>query len=110
MDIIELIKDSSGVINNSKMLHKWHAYMDTIKKSGMTVEHMVSPAVAIKYNFNFYGLLRELDIPEFLYYPHLLLNGMKSSNDYKGDTFKIMIINDEYVNGIYNKILIELEK
>ena len=61
--------------------------------------------VGYAWKGDFYGLLSEKEIPVQFHFPHLLVNGLSSSQDYNGDIKIIKLIDLQYLNGIYTNLM-----
>ena len=63
-------------------------------------EQYVEYNVAQKYRGDYYGLLHELNVPGDEWFITLLLNGMKSPYQYKGEAGMVRTADRETVNGL----------
>ncbi len=53
-----------------------------------------------KYRGDFFGLLNELNVYVEFFYLNMVLNNLKSSESFNGDTNTIVVVNEEMLNRI----------
>jgi len=75
------------------LINKWNSVVPVLKNNYIDRTITIDPNIADKYKFDFIGLLTHLDVPVELHYPHIVVNGLVCSTDYKGDFKEINILN-----------------
>jgi len=78
---------------SADLVKKWNSVIPVLKTNYIDRTITIDPNVAEKYKGDFTGLLLNLDVPTELHYPHLVVNGLNSPTDYKGDFKEISILN-----------------
>ncbi len=66
-------------------------YLDYINRTYEFNIVTVNPGVAYRYQGNFFGLLRELNVTTNLFVYTLYLNGYNNPVDFNGDTYTIKV-------------------
>lgn len=67
------------------------SYLQTLIKSNNTSLLAIDPQAANKYVFDFYGLLKSYGIPPQYRWIALRMNGLRSSSEYRGEVFTVLI-------------------
>ncbi len=62
----------------------------------------VSPMQALRYKGDFYGLLNELDVPDYLKWITLRVNGFISPGDSHEQVAALTIVDQQYIRRLYN--------
>ena len=70
----------------------------------------VTPNMAAKYRFDFFGLLAAYKVSEVLFWPTLRVNGLHSSTSYEGIDTAIIIPSDEEVERIRHSFQTQTKK
>jgi len=93
MQIHQLADSTGSHIYYDPNYHVWYEsfkpYMDN-KLSALNIE----PAIAYKYQGDFYGLLDHLSIPKQYHRSVMVVNGLTNSTDYDGE--KTVVIVPDY--------------
>lgn len=84
-------------------MHAWHEFIST-NPDILYQKVEVSEAMAEKYKFDFHGLLTTVGgVKSSLWYPHLIINGLKASTDYDGQRY-VYIVQDKSFEEHKNKM------
>jgi hypothetical protein len=75
---------------------------DHIKRNGPELREL-EPSIAYRYQGNFFGLLKFLDIPDWQKYLTLHLNGLFDPSDFTGDDNLIQLVPTASLSGILNQ-------
>jgi len=100
MSIKSIITDDIEMLTED-LVNKWNSVAPILRDKYISDTKDIGGAVAFKYKHDFIGLLLYLDIPKELHYPHMVVNGIKSSYDYKGDVNIINILNFSEAGNYY---------
>ena len=90
MPLIDMIPESTEL--TADLINKWNSLGPILASDYKLKDMDINGNIAYKYRNDFEGLLLSLDIPRDLVYPHIIANGLKSSEDYNGDTRSIVIL------------------
>lgn len=68
-----------------RVMNDTYLFIDYREASTEYELKVVEPGLAYRYQGNFYGLLKELTVPDYLYMNTLYINKLVSPLDYKGE-------------------------
>ena len=77
-------KVNPTAIINAKSIIAWSTAMRDLMTRSPRIMTAVDPAVAIVYEYDFYGLLTAIGIDPEYHYAHLLANGYTNPTQYDG--------------------------
>lgn len=92
MSVVSLMGDAGGDIYNSmtwRLLVETH--LDWLRASTEAEVVAIPPQLGYKYEGDFYGALTELNIPRYLHWTTMRVNGLYSPSDFDGEARVVMV-------------------
>jgi len=89
----------TGVALTSSVINKWENAKALIEKSVINIVE-VDASLAMIARGDFYMLLSRNNVPTEYWYPHLMVNGLKSSGDYDGVNTKVKLLDVDALDKI----------
>lgn len=77
-------------------------HLKIIKEQSNLTTVTITPIQALRYKGDFYGLLNELGVPDYLKWITLRVNDMISPSDANSDISMVVMIDPQYIRRIYN--------
>ena len=94
MTIDELMVDSGEYVYYTDGFHvEIESHFPRLLSDGYVVTHGIDKQQGVVYEGDFFGLLRNLGIPDFAHYVIMRLNGFTSPMEFKRTTTTIMVPN-----------------
>lgn len=90
--------------SDSVILTKWEEAVPMIKVDAQLNIATITPVKASKYIGDFIGLLNDIGIEPRFHYITMRMNGFYSSGEYLGEQLDIIIVDNQFLINIYNKI------
>ena len=97
MFIHQLTNDSSPSAHYEHNFRIWLESFNPYLKAESSIRN-ITPAMAAKYEGDFYGLLSELGVSKEYHYIAMMINGYRHANDYDGYLLEIKIPNLGYIS------------
>lgn len=95
-----LVPDS--VYFNKKFLNQFEDHIPFIRARNLTNSTTVTPAQALQFKGDFFGLLRAVGIPERYHYPALRLSGLTNSTSFTGENPQITEVSRTFYDNLAN--------
>lgn len=99
---------SNSIYFQEKFLAFLEQHLRYIKSYGLDTVN-ISETNAYKHEGNFYGIMEELNIPNYLHYVCMRVNGLLNSNQYTGESTIIYIPKFELIEQLKNQYLTSIK-
>jgi len=91
--------------NDKVLIGRWSTIINNLDTNHVVRIATINGTTAEKYRLDFNGLLKELGITDEFLYPHIRVNGYKSSDEYTGDNLNIKILDSSALSLYYNTFI-----
>lgn len=90
---------------NYELVIEWNNVRDLLNRKYVDVITEITPVASEKYRFDLDGLfINELGIQRKFVYPHIIVNGYYSGNQYDGRELRFKILNTAFLTA-YDKLI-----
>lgn len=83
---------------NAALMQEIENHLPLLKQSNAIYAVPIEPAKAYEHQYNFYGLLQDLNVPAKLYWTVLRLNDMETPEEFNKQLKQVFLIQPEIVD------------
>lgn len=94
----DLMRDDGAVVYYTESFRKTiEDHLDAMRTARSSLSIQVDGNIAYKFEYNFYGLLRHLQVSPYMHWITMRVNGYLSPDEYLGSHVVIVIPDPEYI-------------